>query len=81
MLPNDPHPPLKVRRYPLNSVTFQQQVTYILGHSLRILYEDVLNAPIPDNLQALAAQLVPRTRIEAHFQDELPLEQQSLPSS
>jgi hypothetical protein len=81
MLPNDPHPPLKVRHYSLNSLTFQQQVTYILGYSLRVLYEDVLNAPIPDNLQALAAQLVPRTRIEAHFQDELPLEQQSLPSS
>jgi hypothetical protein len=78
MLPKDTHTPFKVGNSPLNSLTFQQQqVSYILGHSLRSLYEDVLNAPIPDNLQALAAQLEPRTCVEAHLQDELPLEQQS----
>jgi hypothetical protein len=61
MLPKDPHPPFKVGHYPLNSLHFQQQqVSDILGHSLRNLYEDVLNAPIPDNLQALAAKLEPK---------------------
>jgi hypothetical protein len=82
MLPSDTRPPFKVGHCLLDSLTFQQQqVSFILGHSLRSLYEDVLNAPIPDNLQALAAQLDPGTRVEAHSQDELLLEQQSLPSS
>ena len=78
MLPKDTHTPFKVGNYPLNSLTFQQkQVSFLLGPSFRSLYEDLLNAPIPDNLQALAAQLESRTRVEAHFQDEPPLEQQS----
>jgi len=78
MLPKDTLTPFKVRDYPVNSLTFQQQqVSFILGHSLRGVYGDVLNAPIPDNLQALAARLEPSTRVEAHVQDELPLEQQS----
>jgi hypothetical protein len=76
MLPKDTHTLFKVGNYPLNRLTTQQQqVSLILGHSLRSLYEDVLNAPIPDSLLALAAQLEPRTRVEADFQDELPLEQ------
>ena len=78
MLPKDTHTPFKVENHPRNSLTFQQQqVSFILGHALRNLYEDLLNAPIPGNLQALAAQLESRTRVEAHFQDEPPLEQQS----
>ncbi|MBM6584389.1 hypothetical protein ILT44_29790 [Microvirga sp. BT689] len=82
MLPKDAHTPLKVGNYQLNSLTSQQQqASLILGHSLRSRYEDMLNAPIPENLQALVAQLEPRTRVEADFHDELPLEQQSQPSS
>jgi hypothetical protein len=78
MLPKDTHTPFKVGNYPLNSLTFQQQqVSFLLGHPLRSLYEDLLNAPIPDNLQALAARLESKTRVEAHFHGEPPLEQQS----
>jgi hypothetical protein len=56
----------------LNSLTFQhQQVSLMLGHSLRSLYEDLLNAPILDSLQTLAAQLEPRTRVESRLQDDL----------
>jgi hypothetical protein len=68
--------PFKVGNYQLNSLNFQQQqVSFILGHSLRSLYEDVLNAPIPDNLLALAAQLEPKTHVEARTGDELLPEQ------
>ncbi len=64
MLPKDTHAPLTIGDYALNSLTFQQQqVSFILGHSLRSLYEDVLNAPIPGNLQTLAAQLEPRMQV------------------
>ena len=66
MLPKDTHAPLRIRDYALNSLNFQQQqVSLILGYSLRSLYEDMLNAPVPDNLQALAAQLEPKKRRES----------------
>lgn len=41
------------------SLTFSQaQVTFILGHSLRSIYEDViLNAPMPEHLASLMHQL------------------------
>jgi len=65
MRPND-------KDYALNSLTFQErQVSFFLGHSLRSLYEDLLNAPIPDNLRTLAARLESRTRVEARLRDEL----------
>jgi hypothetical protein len=71
MLPKDTHAPLRIGDYALNSLTFQQQqVSIILGHSLRSLYEDMLNAPIPDNLQTLTAQLEPKMRLESQLQDE-----------
>jgi hypothetical protein len=35
----------------------QEQVTFILGHSLRSLYNDVLAAELPDRLKALVEQL------------------------
>jgi hypothetical protein len=42
----------------LNSLTFQQQqVNFILGHSIQSLYEDVVREPIPEHLQALTEQL------------------------
>ena len=41
-----------------NSLNFsQEQVTLILGHSLRSLYDDVLAAELPDRLRALVDQL------------------------
>jgi Anti-sigma factor NepR len=41
-----------------NSLNFsQEQVTFILGHSLRSLYDDVLAAELPDRLKALVEQL------------------------
>ncbi|KFG67611.1 NepR family anti-sigma factor [Microvirga sp. BSC39] len=41
-----------------NSLNFsQEQVTFILGHSLRNLYNDVLAADLPDRLKALVEQL------------------------
>ena len=41
-----------------DSLTFsQEQVTFILGHSLRSIYQDVLNAPLPEHLQALVQRL------------------------
>jgi hypothetical protein len=64
----------------LNSLTFQHQqvsfmlghsLSFMLGHSLRSLYEDLLNAPILNSLQTLAAQLEPRTRVESRLQDDL----------
>jgi hypothetical protein len=35
----------------------QEQVTFILGHSLRSLYDDILAAELPDRLKALVEQL------------------------
>ncbi|WP_201863075.1 NepR family anti-sigma factor [Microvirga soli] len=41
-----------------NSLNFsQEQVTFILGHSLRSLYDDVVTADLPDRLQALVQEL------------------------
>ncbi|WP_244610314.1 NepR family anti-sigma factor [Microvirga pakistanensis] len=46
-----------------NSLTFsQQQVNFILGHSLRSVYQDTLDSPLPEPLKTLVAQL------EAKFQ-------------
>ena len=42
----------------LNSLTFaQEQMNFILGHSLASLYQDVLAAPLSPDLQALVNQL------------------------
>jgi hypothetical protein len=42
----------------LNSLNFSQsQVNFILGHSLRSVYQDFLNAPLPDHLQVLLEQI------------------------
>jgi hypothetical protein len=35
----------------------QEQVTFILGHSLRSLYNDVLATELPDRLRALVQEL------------------------
>jgi hypothetical protein len=35
----------------------QEQVTFILGHSLRSLYDDIFAAELPDRLKALVEQL------------------------
>jgi hypothetical protein len=35
----------------------QEQATFILGHSLRSQYQDLLTAELPDRLQALVEQL------------------------
>jgi hypothetical protein len=41
-----------------NSLTFsQQQVNFILGHSLRSIYQESLNSPLPEYLKTLVAQL------------------------
>jgi hypothetical protein len=41
-----------------NSLTFsQQQVNFILGHSLRSIYQDTLNSPLLERLKTLLAQL------------------------
>lgn len=41
-----------------NSLNFsQEQVTFILGHSLRSLYDDILVAQLPGRLKALVEQL------------------------
>ncbi len=41
-----------------NSLTFsQEQVTLILGPSLRSLYDDALSSELPDRLKALVEQL------------------------
>jgi hypothetical protein len=76
MLPKDVHAPLIIGGYPLNSLNFQQQqLSFILGHSLRSLYEDALKAPIPAYMQTLAAQLELKTHVEARAGDELLPEQ------
>lgn len=77
MLPKDTHVPLRTGDFLLNNLTFQQQqVSFILNHSLQSLYEDVLNVPIPDNLQTLAAQLEPKLRLESRLQDETLIKKQ-----
>jgi Anti-sigma factor NepR len=49
-----------------NSLTFSQsQVTFILGHSLKHIYQDVLQAPIPDDLRALVGRLERRDRFRS----------------
>lgn len=41
-----------------NSLNFsQEKVTFILGHSLRSLYDDVVTADLPDRLKALVQEL------------------------
>jgi hypothetical protein len=41
-----------------NSLNFsQEQVTFILGHSLRSQYDDLLAAELPERLHALVEQL------------------------
>jgi hypothetical protein len=64
----------------LNSLTFQhQQVSLMLGHSLRSLYQDLLNAPILDSLQTLAAQLEPRLNLDFKTTCSLSSKNLSLP--
>jgi hypothetical protein len=51
--------------YMLNSLTFQQQqVNFILGHSIQSLYQDVVKEPIPVHLQALAEKLDRKALLE-----------------
>jgi hypothetical protein len=41
-----------------NSLTFsQEQANFILGHSLRSIYQDLLAAPMPEHLNALVDRL------------------------
>ena len=41
-----------------DSLSFsQQQENFILGHSLRSIYQDTLNLPLPEHLKTLVAQL------------------------
>jgi hypothetical protein len=52
----------------LNGLTFQQQqTTFFLGHALRSHYEDVIKAPIPDELQALTERLEQRAFFDAQY--------------
>ena len=45
----------------LPSLTFDQtHVSFILGHSLRSLYQELLDRPLPDNLRAIVDQLEAR---------------------
>ena len=44
-------------RIPTSLNFSQEQVTFILGHSLRSLYEDVVTADLPDRLKALVQEL------------------------
>lgn len=47
----------------LPGLTFSQaEVNFILGHSLRSLYEDLLNVPVPEHLKMLLDQLEERDR-------------------
>jgi hypothetical protein len=55
----------------LNSLTFQQQqVNFILGHSIQSLYQDVMREPIPIHLKALAEQLDRKAFLENTAQPE-----------
>jgi hypothetical protein len=57
--------------YMLNSLTFQQQqVNFILGHSIQSLYQDVMREPIPIHLKALAEQLDRKAFLENTAQPE-----------
>jgi hypothetical protein len=50
----------------LNGLTFQQQhTTFFLGHALRSHYQDVIKAPIPDQLRALVERLQQRAFFDA----------------
>jgi hypothetical protein len=41
-----------------NSLTFsQEQVNFILGRSLKSIYQDTLDSPLPEHLETLVAQL------------------------
>jgi hypothetical protein len=41
-----------------NTLNFsQEQVVFVLGHSLRGLYEDVLEADLPEHLKTLVLKL------------------------
>jgi hypothetical protein len=56
----------------LNGLTFQQQqTTFFLGHALRSHYEDVIKAPIPDQLRALAERLQQRAFFDAQYDIKL----------
>ncbi|PVE21921.1 hypothetical protein DC522_23955 [Microvirga sp. KLBC 81] len=45
-------------KYALNRLTFsQEQAIFVLGHSLRSIYQDLFSEPVPEHLQALAARL------------------------
>jgi hypothetical protein len=56
----------------LNGLTFQQQqTTFFLGHALRSHYEDVIKAPIPDELQALTERLEQRAFFDAQYEIKL----------
>jgi hypothetical protein len=57
--------------YMLNSLTFQQQqVNFILGHSIQSLYQDVVKEPIPAHLQTLAEKLDRKAFLENTVQPE-----------
>lgn len=46
-----------------NSLSFsQEQMNFILGHSLRSIYQDVMKAPVPENLKILVARLEEKYR-------------------
>jgi hypothetical protein len=54
MQQSNPH---RAKRIP-DSLNFsQEQVTFILGHSLRSQYQGLLASELPDRLQALVEQL------------------------
>jgi len=55
---------------PNGPIVQRHQTTFFLGHSLRSHYEDVIKAPIPDRLQALAKQLERRSFFEAQSEIE-----------
>lgn len=45
-----------------NSLNFsQEQVVFLLGHSLRSLYADVVAADLPDDLKAIVLKLEEKT--------------------
>jgi hypothetical protein len=57
--------------YILNSLTYQQQqVNFILGHSIQSLYQDVVREPVPEHMQALASQLDRKAFLENTAQPE-----------
>jgi hypothetical protein len=56
----------------LNGLTFQQQqTTFFRSHALRSHYEDVIKAPIPDELQALTERLEQRAFFDAQYEIKL----------